>query len=443
MRKPPTVELKNVPEKVPTRDGYITQERKYEMITPLFGGGVRANETDPITVINGKSVRGQLRFWWRATRGGQFGNDLPAMRKRENLIWGAASTEEEKLPSLVQIIVTRCTNGTEQHPFTVEAKCDQNRRPILKDGRQVPETISHSDVAPSYAAFPLQPQKTENKQIGWKSKVVRSRVMFTMKISYPADKETDILAALWAWETFGGIGARTRKGFGAVRQDGGDLPADARSAKRWLEKRLRDSKFLSPGQWPESVPHLSAEINNYRIGQCREPRKVMKVWKELIDTLRIFRQMRNRERGRSQWPEPNAIRVIRNMWSVRHEPPNDTIERFPRAVFGLPIVFHFIERRDDPGEPVESTLVWDSGDRLSSPLILKPLACANGEFVGLAAVLDTPQTPPGGLVLEWKDKDETVWERVSSNVEGVATLIIPLNRQTDVLKAFLDKISQE
>ena len=67
-------------------------ERKYELITPLFGGGVEAGKNDNITPISGKVIRGHLRFWWRATRGGQFNGDLEAMKAREAEIWGAAST---------------------------------------------------------------------------------------------------------------------------------------------------------------------------------------------------------------------------------------------------------------------------------------------------------------------------------------------------------------
>ncbi len=106
MRKPPTATLKDVPATVPTRADVVVHERKYELITPLFGGGVKAGETDPITVINGKSVRGQLRFWWRATRGGQFGklpDPITKLREAEVAIWGAASIEEKNLASKVEV----------------------------------------------------------------------------------------------------------------------------------------------------------------------------------------------------------------------------------------------------------------------------------------------------------------------------------------------------
>src|SRR5712692_4001031 len=73
----------------------ITQIRRYKLITPLFGGGVEPGVNDDVTPISGKAIRGQLRFWWRATRGS---GTLDAMKRREDAIWG--STER---PSQISI----------------------------------------------------------------------------------------------------------------------------------------------------------------------------------------------------------------------------------------------------------------------------------------------------------------------------------------------------
>ena len=53
---------------IPRTDDMITQTRSYKLITPLFGGGVEAGKNDENIPVNGKCIRGQLRFWWRATR---------------------------------------------------------------------------------------------------------------------------------------------------------------------------------------------------------------------------------------------------------------------------------------------------------------------------------------------------------------------------------------
>src|SRR5437660_7116867 len=73
----------------PPSSGIIEQRRTYELITPLYGGGVTTTEADPVTVVRATEIRGLLRFWWRVMRGGQSEND-PSLKKREDAIWGKA-----------------------------------------------------------------------------------------------------------------------------------------------------------------------------------------------------------------------------------------------------------------------------------------------------------------------------------------------------------------
>src|SRR5689334_14246615 len=93
MRKPPKIDYPNTIKHRET--GLIEQKREYQLITPLYGGGVTPGEADPVTIIRATEIRGNLRFWWRATRGRLFGDDRVAMLKREGEIWGAAYKKEE------------------------------------------------------------------------------------------------------------------------------------------------------------------------------------------------------------------------------------------------------------------------------------------------------------------------------------------------------------
>jgi len=40
-----------------------------KLVTPLYGGGVRAAEVDTAMPIRAAGIRGQLRFWWRIVAG--------------------------------------------------------------------------------------------------------------------------------------------------------------------------------------------------------------------------------------------------------------------------------------------------------------------------------------------------------------------------------------
>lgn len=407
--------------------GMIRQVRRYELITPLFGGGVEPQQADPVTVVRGSEIRGQLRFWWRACRGGQFGGDLQRMKEAEEALWGAASGKDKPQPSKVQVVVADINEGGLDKPFHVISN-PKTGRPQLRP--------REGSIVPSYAAFPLQPEQ-RSLQVGMELPGVRVGVKFTLTITYPDDKDTvkEVEAALWAWETFGGLGARTRRGFGALRRlsgPGGPLPP-ADNARRSLEERL--AGYISGASWPKDVPHLG-NSPHMRFVPADDP---VDAWSYLIGRLRSFRQWRgNNGLGRSKWPEPDAIRRLTSHAS-NHAPVHPVTDKFPRAVFGLPIVFKFKQADENNGDPGQTSLEGIENGRMASPLILKPLACANGAAVALALVLQGPSTPPGGVRLKNAPGNPIVAISLDQTRRPLeADNITPLNGEPNVLLAFLN-----
>lgn len=415
----------------------ITQVRRYELITPLFGGGVEPGVADPVMVIRGSEIRGHLRFWWRACRGGQFGGSLTRMKEAEDLLWGAASTAQRPRPSQVQIKVEMNNAGESKHPFVVVAGKPDNH------GKPRPKLQAQESVSPAYASFPLQPTDEEIKKggIGIMTKSILEGVSFTLTLTFPQSRQAEVEAALWAWETFGGIGARTRRGFGALQlvsvngtpvqlSDAGSVEASIRSGFQ---------THIVTGTWPNGVPHLSTSPR-MKITAARQNARA--AWEYLIRRLKDFRQSRNpgmapNRPGRSKWPEPDEIRRLTKRSCPKHATPLSTVSKFPRAAFGLPIVFHF--KRDDVGDPDDTMLQGRDHDRLASPLIVRPLACANGQAVGLALILEgTGVTSlPGGLMLKDAPHNPTVQATLTSTE---ASSISPLGGNVDVLQAFLNTL---
>ena len=402
MREPKS---NDVPDIKPNQAGMITQVREYQLITPLFGGGVIPAEADPVTVVRGTEVRGHLRFWWRATQGGRFEGDLAKMKKAEDDLWGAAVSEKVRGPSRVQVAVE-----------------------VTKQGKAVSQSKQ-----PKYVAFPLV--ETNGS--------VREDVHFKLELTLVADPEDkegkknparwdEVQAALWAWETFGGIGARTRRGFGALqclKIDTQDVspPQSKKQVDQLITEGL--TKYVSAGQWPADMPHLE---RNALYRTIYNPGGPTSVWGKLVEKLKEFRQNRdgNQGYGHSRWPEPDAIRALKGRPPRR---PRQVITKFPRAHFGLPIIFHM--PHDNGLE--DFTLQGDGHDRLASPLLLRPIACANGA-VGVALILKTPPLPRDLPISEKGGGSYTVQTNLTATQAGN---ILPLNGKTDVLKAFLDTLN--
>ena len=406
--------------------GIVRMTRDYALITPLFGGGAEKQQADAVTVVRGSEVRAHLRFWWRAVRGGAYGGDLARMKAREDEIWGAPANTSGRQPSddaakpkpppTVQLALTVTDRGK---------KLDVIGRSGKNKGREV--HVGAPDSPYGYVAFPLY--QTD------KNSFVLTGVKFTLTLTCATEHVKEVEAALWGWETFGGIGARTRRGFGALTctNVAGARPPSPEAVEEWIFAQA--TSHGAKGKWHDDVPHpLYGQIR-----KVPEPfDDAMTAWEHLIAKLREFRQYRvDKETGkrspygRSVWPEPREIRRLVALPRKQQDAPTNA--RFPRAAFGLPIIFQF------KGEAIKQvTLNPSSHDRLASPLILKPLQCANGKSVALAVLLKTPALPLKTPALPPGDHLELDGHHVSAALSlADAAAIAPLNKNQDVLAAFL------
>lgn len=331
----------------------VTVERTYRLLTPLFGGGVEPRYADPVTVVRGTEVRGHLRFWWRAVRGWQAQGDLKRLFDLESAIFGSAG-EGGASPVVVEVEVLN--RGQDVFPYEAKGEKVKPRK----------------DVAHPYITFPLRPEGVAEVSC----RRLRLGVRFRLTLRFPKvvttkdgplNLQEELEAALWAWETFGGIGARTRRGFGAIAAEGSKAPTEVE-----IRERLR--QLSREGGWPEGVPHLTPSSLVRVVGLS---------WLEVAEKYQAFRTP-----GRFQWPESEAIRyfIKRQKKEVTTTRP---LLKFPRGRFGLPIVFQ-------RGVPKKISLEPKTGDRLASPLLFRPLDSPRKCVV---AVLEGPRLPPTGLVL--------------------------------------------
>src|ERR1039457_479664 len=72
-----------------TCQDFPTLKLKMAVATPMFGGGVSPGQIDASLPIRASSVRGHLRFWWRATCGAEF-DSIDKLREEETKVWGSS-----------------------------------------------------------------------------------------------------------------------------------------------------------------------------------------------------------------------------------------------------------------------------------------------------------------------------------------------------------------
>lgn len=307
------------------------------LVTLLYGGGAVAGYPDEITPFRPSSVRGHLRFWWRATRGAEY-NTWQALREREGQIWG---------------------DTDRQSPVRIRVDCPDGMKPKRLALRQY-----EKDLYRRYALFP----PFEEKRKDLDSNRLLEGGGFQLKVSVRAsdsDLLDDIDAALWGWLNFGGLGARTRRGVGALY-----CPQYA----GWDAGKIRGDG--GKRDWPV--------LKGGTLVLGTEPLSWSNCWFQLLRLYRDFRQDRGLNgRGKTSWPEPQQIRDIQ-----QGEQPGP--EGFPRGALGLPIVFHF---KDEPKDRDRTLNVELEHGRMASPVILRPFAISMDQALPMVLVLKSNSSP--------------------------------------------------
>ncbi len=369
-------------------------ELKCKLITPLFGGGVEPGKVDMKMPVRATTVRGHLRFWWRLLHGGSLDStDSTALFKKERALWGGISKQ-----------------GASASRVAVRVSAD-----AAKDAQMIGS--GEAEIPP----YGLISDREEQPRLLKES--------YSFRITLRFDSCTDqaqideVRRALRWWASFGGLGARTRRGFGALEVKENQTHLDAVTC--------------------EEVNALEGHLV---LGENRG--NAMSAWKTSVEPLRNFRQGANIGRksgagnpGRSQWPEADAIRRHAGPYAPHHAAGHPARDLYPRAAFGLPIVFHF----KDKGEPRDHTLepaAGDEHDRMASPLILRPY-------------LDGQQYRPMALLLPgWQERisvpvrfeDDVLgpaWPKNIDERRSQAKEIKPMQDQDNVLAAFMTFFEQQ
>ncbi|MBU1433303.1 type III-B CRISPR module RAMP protein Cmr1 [Myxococcota bacterium] len=371
MRAPSEIHIKSFEAR-----GLVELKRTFEVITPVFGGGSQAGVIDAQNPIRSASIRGQLRFWWRATQAGRF-DSIQSMRAEEARLWGAAS-----IPGLIAISV-------------------EGQRPAVS---------SVNAAGFQYGAFPLL-QENPPKPLSRLNGEAR------LKLVGPIEAEKQMDEAMVAWLLFGGLGGRTRRGFGAVSSP--DLP--------------RPEVFLH-GLHGGGLPGVSVIGPRTRMKMRAPQATADRALTDGLECLKRFRQGpgvgrnpgQHNHPGRSRWPEPDEIRRLTHIHAHQHAPAHP-VQKFPRAAFGMPIIFHFV----GGGEPFDQSLQPVGKERRASPLILRPYH-SQGGYSCLALVLEDSARLKehielrGGPQVQYQLTDQE------------AQQITPIKGQADVLGAFLN-----
>lgn len=377
-----------------------TIEYRCTLVTPMYGGGVQARVVDPDMSIRATAIRGQLRYWWRFLHRQRHNAAHPekpispeGLFAAERALWGglgnASNSDDPLAKSKIVVRVMPCDGIS---PVWIKTQSQGQGR----NGKIRFDWESGISDAARYALFPAQGQTDKPGRSVKKepATLLQCRYAFQLYVAQSQGEHAkDLTEEQWQsvrdalrwWANFGGVGARTRRGLGAlqVKQDGKPVapvsPAELRQAGCTL--------------------HLGEATGS-------DISKAMDAWEVAVGMLKQYRQGSPRRVIRP-WPETEAIRQL----SGKRLRGNDkVIEIFPRAMLGLPIITHYKDGGPgDNADPEDSTLVplpADAGfdgtaERMASPLIIRPIL-VRGKWYPAALLLPADAARTMGVRLSYK-----------------------------------------
>jgi len=361
-------------------------EVKLSLITPMFGGSADAGQVDPHRPVTAKSIRGHLRFWWRACRAGQFPSvdDVDDMFRREAEIWGAAAEFNNK-------------GGLEQGPGAVDLEVEvTNAGQRVNAAKLIPKASRESGPQQGVFMFPFQEQKRDNRPAA----DALLYVSFTLRLFLKSEGfEEDVRDALIAWILFGGVGARTRRGCGALKLEGGlkDYPSDVNALRNWAGRLPTPP----PEPWITYLSGVRAVLGKADSAE--------KAWRSLGTYWSRFRKghigcHEYKPVSGGRWPDHQVLKQRLGKQSLSLVKPFRGKQSLSlvKPFLGLPIVYQRF-----PGSFVGTVEPEDSG-RMASPVILKPLALGNGEVRPAVVVLRAPG--PGRVKVKGDEFEVTEFE---------------------------------
>lgn len=222
-----------------------TIKATFRITTPMFLAGADQKKAE----LRVPSIKGALRFWWRATAFGQFGNNWNQLKKRETALFGSSDSGQSAI--LIRL---------DSNAFQLQSLYPPT---ILRDF-STDKTIEDGARYLGYGAMEA------GKQAG---KLIRACIVPNQSIDLTAHIRSDESAVdeiLDAWRVLGligGLGSKSRKGYGSLTL----LKLQCGSTDGWRPIRAFDELFneikriISKHPFPAGLPMYSAISSQSRI----------------------------------------------------------------------------------------------------------------------------------------------------------------------------------
>ena len=370
-----------------------------EVITPMFLAGADQS----IAELRAPSIKGAMRFWWRAMNG-HLG--LKELKEKETEIFGGGGDNARKSSFSIRV--------KERSSF-------QNKRlnDLIKDdnGR-----IKEEFRGIGYLFYSTFMQK--NKQRNYIDNLSFD-IIFSFSL-HDDKKIQKVLASFWLFSIFGGLGSRARRGGGNIY---------IKNVESEMESAL---EFIPHGDDMTSIQDF-IQKNFEIIKNLREKDSI-----NIINNNKTYANFNNKANKLLIFDKKNtAIKALNFLgthyqkFRSRYQPDYDTIKNFiknsnlklerkiDKVAFGLPIAYRYRSLNKK-----SATIEGSNKDRTrsASPIFFRVIKTSNNVFFPIILYIEKDILP----------QEDKIKIRTSTGKKG---LFFP--SKPTVINSFFEKLSNE
>lgn len=213
--------------KLNTSTALYSREYELELVSPAFLAGASQDQRD--CYLRGATLRGLLRWWWRTMYADKI--NLGDLQMLETAFWGSVENG-----SPVSVAVRNTGDNKKPEKYT------KNKAFLLKHGiTRSSGRRNQMTMGLYYSTYGMAERGRERQ---YRPEKTRWHIVLTFRdtrtkhgMKITADEvERQVSAALWLLCRYGGIGAKSRKGFGSL----GDIKVPGIQSREDCSKLAED-----------------------------------------------------------------------------------------------------------------------------------------------------------------------------------------------------------
>ncbi len=347
---------------------------KFHVVTPLFMSGSDKFRAE----LRVPSIKGVLRFWYRALALGRLGS-VSKVLEEESRIFGSAGNDVGQAKVHLRL--------------NLPENVVQYKDPILKyaDGEPVGPGARYL----GYGVVEAVPSKKRNTREG---QILRSCLKYPfegtlsllIKNGTSSDDVKSIESAIIAMSLFGGLGSRSRKGYGSFNlaelKLGEEIlikmPKDADDLRLMIKSLFENYKIAAYS----GLPPYTAYSDLTRIDIIDKGSDPLRLLNSVGEAIQMYRSWGRGGKVNGK----DAERNFKDDHDLALEAITKRVDTHPRRVaFGLPHNYYFSSQQEKVDvKPAKL-------ERRASPLFIHIQELANKQYAAVTTILPADFLPSG------------------------------------------------